>query len=62
VIPDRQQAIRTALISAQKNDVILLAGKWDEHMLITNIGPVNYHEKTFVQEVLREIESNNLVK
>jgi UDP-N-acetylmuramyl tripeptide synthase len=27
VIPDRQQAIRTALISAQKNDVILLAGK-----------------------------------
>lgn len=62
VIADRQQAIRTALVSAQKNDVILLAGKWDEHTLITNAGPVDYHEKSFVQEVLREIESNNLVK
>jgi UDP-N-acetylmuramoyl-L-alanyl-D-glutamate--2,6-diaminopimelate ligase len=27
VIPDRKEAIRTALITAEKNDVILIAGK-----------------------------------
>ncbi len=62
VIPDRKQAIRTAIVWAEKWDVIVLAWKWDEHILMTNAGPVQYHEKTFVQQVLKEIDNNSLVK
>ena len=62
IIPDRKQAVRTAILWAEKNDVILLAWKWDEHVLMTNDWPVKYHEKTFVQEVIAEIDSNSLVK
>jgi len=62
VIPDRKQAIRTAIVWAEPNDVIVLAGKWDEHVLMTNAWPIEYHEKTFVQQVLQEIDSNSLVK
>lgn len=36
IIENRREAIRTALIMAKKDDIILLAGKGDEHMLITN--------------------------
>ncbi len=62
IIPDRREAIRTALVMAKKDDIILIAGKWDEHALITNQGPIEWHEKTIVEEMLKEIEDNTIMK
>jgi UDP-N-acetylmuramoyl-L-alanyl-D-glutamate--2,6-diaminopimelate ligase len=62
IIADRREAIRTALMMAQKWDLILIAWKWDEHVLMTNEGPVKWHERTIVQEMLKEIEDNAIVK
>lgn len=62
VIPDRKEAIRTALIKAEKGDIILIAGKWDEHILMTNLGPVPWHDKEVVLEILQGIDENKIVK
>lgn len=47
---------------AKKDDIILLAGKGDEHMLITNAGPIKWHERSIVESMLKDIENNELVK
>ncbi len=62
VISDRKEAIRTALLMGQKGDLILIAGKWDEHLIMTNDGPKPWHERTIVEEILKEIEDNAIVK
>jgi UDP-N-acetylmuramoyl-L-alanyl-D-glutamate--2,6-diaminopimelate ligase len=62
IIADRKEALRTALITAQKNDIILIAGKWDEHVLMTNNGPVEWHDKTIVKEILTQIENNTIIE
>jgi UDP-N-acetylmuramoyl-L-alanyl-D-glutamate--2,6-diaminopimelate ligase len=62
IISDRKEAIRTALIMAKKDDLILLAGKWDEHALLTNHGAVDWHERTIVEEILKEIDDNTILK
>ncbi len=62
IIADRKEALRTALITAQKDDIILVAGKWDEHILMTNNGPVEWHDKTIVKEILTQIENNTIVE
>ena len=56
VITDRREAIRTALLTAEKNDVILIAGKWDEHKMFTNEGIIKWHDKDVVEEILGEME------
>ena len=61
VIPDRKEAIRTALITAEKNDVILIAGKWDEHVMVTNQGHVQWHDKTVVNEILHDIDQHKVI-
>lgn len=62
IIPDRREAMRTAIIMAKKDDIILIAGKWDEHVLITNTGPVEWHERTIVEWMLKEIDGNTVMK
>lgn len=62
VIPDRREAIRTAILMAKQDDIILLAWKWDEHALLTNQGPIQWHERTIVEQMLKEIEDNTIVK
>lgn len=62
IIADRYEAIRTALVMAKKDDIILLAGKWDEHALITNKWPVEWHEKTIAEKILKEIDDNTVLK
>ncbi len=62
VIPDRQEAIRTALLSANKWDSILIAWKWDEHVMITNAWPIEWHDKTKVLEILKTIDDNKIIK
>lgn len=61
IIADRKEAIRTALVTGKKNDIILIAGKWDEHLLMTNSWPVEWHDKAVVKEILEQIDNNKLV-
>lgn len=62
IIADRREAIRTALLTAKKDDIILLAGKGDEHSLITNHWPTQWHERTIVEEMLQGIEDNTILR
>lgn len=62
VIPDREEAIRTAIIWAKQWDIILIAWKWDEHLLMTNSWPIKWHDKTKVLEILKSIEDNKILK
>jgi UDP-N-acetylmuramyl-tripeptide synthetase len=62
VIPDRKEAIRTALIWAKEWDIILLAWKGDENILMTNSWPIEWHDKKIVQEILKAIDDNKIIK
>lgn len=62
VIPDRKEAIRTALITAKLGDSVLIAWKWDEHLMITNNWPIDWHDKTVVKEILKAIDDNKIIK
>ena len=62
IISDRKEAIRTALVSASKNDVVLVAGKWDEHILVTNGGAIEWHDRTVIEEILKGIDDNKIIK
>ena len=61
MIADREEAIRTALISAKKSDVVLIAWKWDEHSLITNDWPIKWHDKEVVKNILQWIDDNKII-
>ncbi|MDD2565446.1 MAG: UDP-N-acetylmuramoyl-L-alanyl-D-glutamate--2,6-diaminopimelate ligase [Candidatus Gracilibacteria bacterium] len=62
IVPDREDAIRTALIMAQKSDLIIIAGKGAETLQITNKGPINWSDVGTVKKILKEIEDNELVR
>lgn len=62
IVPDREDAIRTALIMAQKSDLIIIAGKWAETLQITNKWPINWSDVWTVKKILKEIEDNELVR
>lgn len=62
IIADRKEAIRTALITAKKGDIVLVAGKGDEHVLVTNSGSIPWHDKTIVEAILKDIEDNTILK
>ncbi|MCD5380316.1 UDP-N-acetylmuramoyl-L-alanyl-D-glutamate--2,6-diaminopimelate ligase [Candidatus Gracilibacteria bacterium] len=62
IIADRKEAIRTAILSARKGDIVLLAGKGDEHSIIRNHGADDWHDKTIAQEIIKEIGENKLVR
>lgn len=61
VIPERKEAIMTALVAAKKWDIVLLAGKWDEHKIIRNHWADDWHDKTVAKEILEEIKENKLI-
>lgn len=61
IILNRESAIRTALLEAQPNDVVLIAGKWDEHLMMTNDGPIPYNDKQVVLKILKEIDDNKVI-
>lgn len=61
VIVDRKEAIRNALMQAQKNDIILIAWKWDEHVMMTNAWPVKWHDKDITLELLQEMDDNKIL-
>lgn len=54
VIPNREEAIRFAVLSAQKKDLILLAGKGHEEYEITRTGKRAFDERKIVKEAYLE--------
>ncbi len=62
VIPDREEAIRTALLWANPWDVLIIAWKWDETSLVTNKWIIEWHDKTKVLEILKDIDDNKIIK
>lgn len=62
IIPDREEAIRTAIMWIQKWDILVVAWKWDEHKIITNSGAIDWNDKNKIQEILKSIESNKIIE
>ena len=61
IIPTRKEAIQTALLQAEKNDVVLVAWKWDEHIMVTNNWNIEWHDKTVIEDILKKIDENKIV-
>ncbi|MDP2090858.1 MAG: UDP-N-acetylmuramoyl-L-alanyl-D-glutamate--2,6-diaminopimelate ligase [Candidatus Gracilibacteria bacterium] len=61
IIPTRREAIQTALLMANKGDVVLVAGKGDEHVMVTNNGLVKWNDKEVITEILKGIDDNKIV-
>ena len=56
VIPSREEAIRFAILNAQRNDLILLAGKGHEEYEITSTGKRAFDERRIVRDAFLERE------
>ena len=61
IIPTRREAIQTAILAAKPNDVILVAWKWDEHVMVTNQWIVEWHDKAVIKEILKWLDDNKIV-
>jgi len=61
IIPTRKEAIQTALLCAKPNDVVLIAGKWDEHIMVTNDWYIKWNDKDIIKELLKWIDDNKIV-
>lgn len=57
VILDREQAVKSALLRAEVNDCILLAGKGHEDYIVVGAKKVPYNERAFVQKHYQEVIS-----
>jgi len=55
VIPDRREAIRYALVNAEKDDLIVLAGKGHEDYQIIGTEEFHFDEREVVAEVLASL-------
>ncbi len=62
IITNREQAIRTALVTWNSWDIILIAWKWDEHLMITNNWPIEWHDKSVVEKILKELDDNKIIE
>ncbi|MDD2486967.1 MAG: UDP-N-acetylmuramoyl-L-alanyl-D-glutamate--2,6-diaminopimelate ligase [Candidatus Gracilibacteria bacterium] len=61
IVPDRADAIRTGLIMAKENDVILISGKGAETVQVTNSGSIPWSDVGVTKAILSEIRDNELV-
>jgi len=55
--PDRESAIKLALIEAHDNDLILVAGKGHETYQILGTTVRDYDERQFIQQLLQELKT-----
>jgi hypothetical protein len=46
---------------AKPNDIILLAGKWAEEVIVRNSGPEPWSDVQVVKRVAKEIQQNQIV-
>ncbi len=61
IVPDREDAIRTALLMLSRGDVLLVAGKWAETIQVTQNGPIPWNDRKVIERILMEIESHVMV-
>lgn len=61
IIPDREDAIRTALLMLQPGDILLAAGKWAETVQVLQSGPRPWNDRQVIERILMEIESQVMV-
>ena len=61
IIPDREDAIRTALLMLQPGDIFLAAGKGAETSQITQKWPIPWNDRLVIERILMEIESQVMV-
>jgi len=61
IVPTRKEAIELGISSIDTWDVLLVAGKWDEHVMITNNWPIEWHDKTIIKNILKEIDDNKII-
>jgi len=61
IVPSRMDAIRTALVIAEKEDVVIIAGKWAETVQVTNSGPIVWDDRTITRKILQEIDENEIM-
>lgn len=52
ILPEREYAIRMAVEIAKPGDSVLLAGKWHEHIQLTNFGKRARSDKAVLQKIL----------
>ncbi|RAL55092.1 hypothetical protein BLD25_04940 [Candidatus Gracilibacteria bacterium GN02-872] len=62
IIPTRREAIEAGIFALKKGDCLLVAGKGDEHTMVTNSGAVPWHDKTVILEILKGIKDNQIIK
>jgi UDP-N-acetylmuramoyl-L-alanyl-D-glutamate--2,6-diaminopimelate ligase len=55
IIEDRRDAIKTAIKTAQKDDVIVLAGKGHEDYQVINGKTIHFDEREVVAEIIKEL-------
>lgn len=61
IIPDRGEAIRTALLTAKSGDTLVVAWKWDERVIVTNEWSKPWHDRAFIESVLKDIDENKML-
>jgi UDP-N-acetylmuramoyl-L-alanyl-D-glutamate--2,6-diaminopimelate ligase len=62
IIPTRKEAIEVWIATARVWDVLLIAGKWDEHLMMTNAWPIKWHDKSVIKEILKKIDDNVIIE
>jgi UDP-N-acetylmuramoyl-L-alanyl-D-glutamate--2,6-diaminopimelate ligase len=61
IVPDREDAIRTALLMLHPGDVLLAAGKWAETVQVTQAWSIPWNDRKVIERILMEIESQVIV-
>jgi UDP-N-acetylmuramoyl-L-alanyl-D-glutamate--2,6-diaminopimelate ligase len=62
IIPTRREAIEVWIATLREWDILLVAWKWDEHVLVTNDWLVEWHDKTVIEEILKGIDDNRIME
>ncbi len=61
IIPERDDAIRTALLMLREGDVLLVAGKWAETVQVTQKWPIPWNDRKVIERILMEIDAQVMV-
>ncbi len=61
IIPSREDALRTALLMLQPNDILLVAGKGAETVQVTQKGSIPWNDRKVIERILMEIESQVMI-
>lgn len=54
ILPERENALRMAYNIARPWDIVLLAGKWHEHVQLTNFGKRPRSDKSMLEKIIKE--------